>query len=82
MSKDIIKLYNKYIFTFEEEYLKTIKVNTPYKGHLINIQDYENLKQITEYDINKKHIYNQTNLSIIYQQKKLNPIKEIKLKTS
>ena len=80
MSKDIIKLYNKYIFTYEEKYLKIIKSNMQYTGHLINIQDYDNLKQITEYDKNKEHIYNQSNSSLLNQQKKLYPIKEIKLK--
>ena len=82
MSADLKKIYNKYIYIFEEEYLVKIKADVPKKGHLINLTDYNNLKNMTKYDKTKKHIYISADSSKIMNQKKLTPIKEIKLKSS
>ena len=82
MSADLKKIYNKYIYTFEEEYLLKLKPNVPKNGHLINLTDYNNLKNITQYDKSQKKIYISADSSKIMNLKKLTPIKEIKLKTS
>ena len=82
MGADLKKIYNKYIYIFEEEYLVNLKPNIPYKGHLINLTEYNNLKNMTHYDKTQKYIYIRADSSEIMNQKKLTPIKEIKLKTS
>ena len=82
MTEELQKLYNKNIFTFEEEYIKNLKPNKAYKGNLINLADYNDLKKITQYDKSKKLIYLKADSSKIIDQKKLKKIKEIKLRTS
>ena len=82
MNADLKKIYNKNIYIFEEEYLLKLIPKVQKKGHLINLTDYNNLKNMTQYDKSKKHIYISADSSKIMNQKKLTPIKGIKLKTS
>ena len=81
MNADLKKIYNQYIYTFEEVYLASLKPNVKKNGQLINLTDYNNLKNIIEYSKSQRNINISADSSKIVNLKKLTPIKEIKLKT-
>ena len=74
---------NKAIYSFEEGLLKSINnSNVGRQGHLINLNDYENLKKSTKYDKKNATNYNKQNYATLREEEKLFSIEQIRLKTS
>ena len=55
-SEELLKKYSCTIKSFEDK-VKGLKKNTPYKGHLINLKDFEDLKNKVDYKKYKNCYY-------------------------
>ena len=83
-NESILKIYRKAIFDFEKNIEQIYERNniTIYKGYLINLNDYENLKEQIDYNYFKDNISNYIlDKKILSESEKLFEIKQICFKT-
>ena len=78
MSKDLLKKYASAIKSFEDS-IKRIKKGVKHIGHLINLKDFEDLKNKVDYTKNKNSIFG--NVTIKDNEKKFE-YNDIEIKSS
>ena len=78
MSKDLLKKYASAIKSFEDS-IKKINKGVKHKGHLINLKDFEDLKNKVDYTKNKNSIFG--NIIIKDNEKKFE-YNDIEIKSS